>query len=59
MPAISSNKPYRVGRSKTGLGLFATKPIKKGSKIIRYFGPLVDSRNLHRSPWEDYPCTAT
>jgi uncharacterized protein len=45
MPAIPSNKPYRVGRSRTGLGLFATKPIKKGAKIIRYFGPLLDSRN--------------
>jgi uncharacterized protein len=42
MPAISSNKPYRVGRSATGLGLFATKPIKKGTRIIRYFGPLLD-----------------
>jgi hypothetical protein len=45
MPAISSNKPYRIGRSRTGLGLFATKPIKKGTKIVRYFGPLLDSRN--------------
>jgi hypothetical protein len=44
MPAISSNKPYRVGRSRTGLGLFATKPIKKGAKIARYLGPLLDSR---------------
>ncbi|WP_213738533.1 SET domain-containing protein [Bradyrhizobium sp. dw_411] len=44
MPAIPLNKPYRVGRSRTGLGLFATKPIKKGAKIIRYFGPLLDSR---------------
>jgi uncharacterized protein len=44
MPAISPNKPYRVGRSRTGLGLFATKPIKKGAKIIRYFGPLLDSK---------------
>jgi hypothetical protein len=44
MPAIPSNKPYRVGRSRTGLGLFATKPIKKGDKIIRYFGPLLDCR---------------
>jgi uncharacterized protein len=44
MPAFLSNKPYRVGRSRTGLGLFATKPIKKGSKIIRYFGPLLDSK---------------
>jgi hypothetical protein len=45
MPAISSNKPYRIGRSRTGLGLFATKPIKKGARIVRYFGPLLDSRN--------------
>ena len=44
MPAISSNKPYRIGRSRTGLGLFATKPIKKGSRIVRYFGPLLDSK---------------
>lgn len=44
MPATSSNKPYRVGRSKTGLGLFATKPIKKGTRIIRYFGPILDSK---------------
>ena len=44
MPAISSRKPYRVGRSRTGLGLFATKPIKKGAKIVRYFGPLLDCR---------------
>jgi hypothetical protein len=44
MPAISPNKPYRIGRSRTGLGLFATKPIKKGTKIVRYFGPLLDSR---------------
>jgi hypothetical protein len=44
MPAISTKKPYRIGRSRTGLGLFATKPIKKGAKIVRYFGPLLDSR---------------
>src|SRR3954469_25634589 len=44
MPAISSKKPYRIGRSRTGLGLFATKQIKKGTKIVRYFGPLLDSR---------------
>ena len=44
MPAIPSNKPYRVGRSRTGLGLFATKPIKKGAKIVRYFGPLLDCK---------------
>jgi uncharacterized protein len=44
MTAISPNKPYRVGRSRTGLGLFATKPIRKGTRIIRSFGPLLDSK---------------
>jgi hypothetical protein len=44
MPRISQNQAYRIGRSPTGLGLFATKPIKKGARIIRYFGPLLDSR---------------
>lgn len=42
MPSNLSNKPYRIGRSRTGLGLFATRPIKKGTRIIRYFGPLLD-----------------
>jgi len=42
MPAIPSSKPYRIGKSRTGLGLFATKPIKKGTKIIRYIGPMLD-----------------
>ena len=44
MPNIPTKKPYRIARSRTGLGLFATKPIKKGTKIIRYFGPLLDTR---------------
>lgn len=42
MPTISPNKPYRIGRSRTGLGLFATKPIKKGTRIIRYLGRMLD-----------------
>eukprot|EP01030_Chromulinospumella_sphaerica_P031102 gene31102-31697_t len=45
MPTSLASKPYRIGRSKTGLGLFATQPIKKGVKIIQYFGPLLDSKN--------------
>jgi hypothetical protein len=44
MPEISKQKPYRIGRSPTGLGLFATRRIKKGTRIIRYFGPLLDSK---------------
>lgn len=42
MPKIPASKPYRVGRSRTGLGLFATQPIKKGTKIIRYKGRMLD-----------------
>ncbi|OCK54041.1 SET domain-containing protein [Bradyrhizobium sp. LMTR 3] len=53
MPSIPSNKPYRVGRSRTGLGLFATKPIKKGTKIIRYFGPLLDSKKKEEDAIEN------
>jgi SET domain-containing protein len=53
MSAIPPNKPYRVGRSRTGLGLFATRPIKKGAKIIRYFGPLLDSRKKEEDAIEN------
>jgi hypothetical protein len=53
MPSIPTHKPYRVGRSRTGLGLFATKPIKKGSKIIRYFGPLLDSKKKEEDEIEN------
>src|SRR5215475_5685306 len=42
MAVVSNRKPYRVGRSRTGLGLFATKEIAKGTQIIEYFGPLLD-----------------
>jgi hypothetical protein len=31
-------RPFRVGRSRTGLGLFATEPIKKRSFIVEYIG---------------------
>lgn len=31
----------RVGRSKTGLGLFAMEPIPKGKKIIEYVGKVL------------------
>jgi len=42
----SKSKPlprsaYRVGRSATGLGLFAVEPIEKGAFIIEYKGPKV------------------
>jgi len=40
----SPRRPFRVGRSKTGLGLFATKLIRRGRFIIRYTG-----KKLHNS----------
>lgn len=33
---------FRVGRSLTGLGLFATREIPKKGRITRYRGPLLD-----------------
>ena len=35
--------PFRVGRSRTGLGIFATAPIKKGKFIVEYVGPLLSN----------------
>jgi SET domain-containing protein len=34
-----SPRPFRLGRSLTGLGLFATRPIKKKARIAEYRGP--------------------
>ena len=39
---------FRVGRSKTGLGLFATRPIKKGTYIVEYSGKRIASRDAER-----------
>src|SRR5258708_32760977 len=36
--------PFRVGRSRTGLGIFATEPIKKGKFIVEYVGPLLSNK---------------
>jgi uncharacterized protein len=34
-------RPFRIGRSLTGLGLFATRPIKKRARLIEYKGPIL------------------
>src|SRR5215470_1758536 len=33
MPDIARNRAFRIGRSRTGLGLFATAPIKKSASV--------------------------
>jgi SET domain-containing protein len=35
---------YRIGRSATGFGLFATEPIAKGAFIVEYSGPLIPTK---------------
>lgn len=37
----------RVGRASAGLGLFATRPYKKGERVIEYFGRVI-------APEEEY-----
>lgn len=44
----TSEKPFRVGRSLTGLGLFATDEIKKGEFIIEYVGPRLSNEEVGR-----------
>ncbi|HVZ52260.1 MAG TPA: SET domain-containing protein [Pseudolabrys sp.] len=50
MPA-SNGKPYRVGRSDTGLGLFATEPIKKRTLIIEYRGRRISNKRAAELEW--------
>jgi uncharacterized protein len=39
---------FRVGRSETGLGLFATKPIKRGAYIATYRGRRISDAEAER-----------
>jgi uncharacterized protein len=49
MPArLSPSRHLRIGRSKTGLGLFACVAIKKGQYIIRYNGRKLTTEQADR-----------
>lgn len=48
MPRQHSPRPYRVGRSRTGLGLFATETIEKGSFIVAYKGRRITHARAQR-----------
>ena len=54
MPKAKSQsklKPFRVGRSRTGLGLFATESIKKRCLVVEYSGrriPTVRAQEIER-----------
>ncbi len=44
-----SRRPFRLGRALTGLGLFATRPIRKRTKIAEYRGPLLTGKTAERA----------
>lgn len=43
-----SSRIFRIGRSATGLGLFATKPIKRAAYIATYRGPRITTEESDR-----------
>ena len=42
------NRKYRIGRSKTGLGLYATKPYRKREYIVTYRGRRIRNEEADR-----------
>jgi hypothetical protein len=41
-------RPFRIGRSNTGLGLFATRPIRKRLRIAEYKGEKISTKEAER-----------
>jgi hypothetical protein len=39
---------YRIGRSRTGLGLFAAKPYRKRSNVVAYRGRKISNAESDR-----------
>ena len=42
-------RPFRIGRSLTGLGLFATRPIRKNTRIAEYTGRLLTTKEAEKA----------
>jgi SET domain-containing protein len=42
-------RPFRIGRSRTGLGLFATRPIKKRVRLAEYKGPRLNVEQAEKA----------
>jgi SET domain-containing protein len=45
---VPRKKPFRIGRSRTGLGLFATEPIGKHAFIVEYKGPWLPNEQAEK-----------
>ena len=43
-----SRRLFRIARARTGLGLLATRPIKKGALIVRYSGRTIPNEEAER-----------
>ena len=52
--ALNGAHAFRVGRSRTGLGVFATEPIRKGTFIVDYTGPLLTNKECEDIPDNRY-----
>jgi uncharacterized protein len=50
-PALARQRPegLRVGRSISGLGLFAARPFKKGERIVEYVGRTLSTAEQYSS----------
>jgi len=45
-----SKHPFRIGRAKTGMGLFATEVIPKGVRIFEYTGRIITNAEAEAIP---------
>ncbi len=43
-------RPFRIGRSKTGLGMFATERIPQNTRIFEYTGRIITNEAAERLP---------
>lgn len=41
-------RKFRIGRARTGFGLFATAPIKKRSRVVEYKGRLLNTEQANK-----------
>ncbi len=42
-------RPFRLGRSRTGFGLFATRPIKRRVRLAEYKGPRITTKEAEKA----------
>jgi SET domain-containing protein len=42
-------RPFRLGRSRTGFGIFATRPIRKRTRLAEYKGPRLTAKEAEKA----------